>query len=109
MGALLLATGELAGIWCAAALLHVEESRTVDVLREFGRVLCPDGVLALVTASGEGHGWETVPYAPHEQRWFVYRRPERLREEVGAVGFVIVSEEEVELGRLWWACLAKAA
>jgi hypothetical protein len=103
-----LATGRLAGIWCVAPLLHVEESRTVEVLREFRRVLCPSGALALVTASGQGQGWETVPYAPLEQRWFVYRQPERLREELGAVGFVIVSQEKVDLGRPWWTCLAKA-
>ena len=109
MRALPLATGRLAGIWCVAALLHVEESRTVEVLREFRRVLCPGGALALVTASGQGQGWEPVPYAPRERRWFVYRQPERLREELGAVGFVIVSAEIVDLGRLWWTCLAKAA
>ena len=109
MRALPLATGRLAGLWCVAALLHVEERRTVDVLREFRRVLRPGGALALVTASGESQGWETVAYAPLEQRWFVYRRPERLREELGTVGFEIVSEDRVELGRLWWTCLAKAA
>jgi ubiquinone/menaquinone biosynthesis C-methylase UbiE len=109
MRALPLATGRLAGLWCVAALLHVEERRTVDVLREFHRVLRPGGPLALVTASGESQGWETVAYAPLEQRWFVYRRPERLREELGTVGFEIVSEDRVELGRLWWTCLAKAA
>lgn len=109
MRALPLATGRLAGIWCVAALLHVEESRTLEVLREFRRVLRPGGALALVTASGENQGWETAPYAPQERRWFAYRRPERLREELATVDFVIVSEENVELGRLWWACMAKAA
>lgn len=109
MRALPLATGRLAGIWCLAALLHVEENRTPDVLREFRRVLCPGGALALVTASGEIQGLETAPYAPVERRWFVYRQPERLRKELATDGFVIVSEERVELGRLWWACLAKAA
>ena len=63
-------------------------------------MLGPVRSLALVTASGESQGWEPVLYAPLEQRRFVYRRPERLREELGAVGFVIVSEEKVELGRL---------
>jgi SAM-dependent methyltransferase len=109
MRALPLATGRLAGIWCVAALLHVEENRTSDVLREFRRVLCPAGALALVTASGENQGWETAPYAPLNRRWFVYRQPERLRKELATVGFVIVSEEKVELGRVWWACLAKVA
>jgi hypothetical protein len=32
-----------------------------------------------------------------------------LRKELATAGFVIVSEEKVELGRLWWTCLAKAA
>jgi SAM-dependent methyltransferase len=107
--ALSLATGRLGGIWCVAALLHVEESRTAEVLRGFHRALCPRGALVLATASGESQEWETVPYAPLERRWFVYRRPERLWEERMVAGFVIVSEEKVELGRLWWTCPAKAA
>jgi hypothetical protein len=92
-----------------AALLHVEESRTVEVLREFRRVLCPRGALAVATASGENQGWETVPYAPLERRWFVNRRPERLRGQLGAIGFEIIWDDKVELRRLWWTCLAKAA
>lgn len=43
MRALPLATDRLAGIWCVAALLHVEASCTVEVLSEFRRVLGPAG------------------------------------------------------------------
>jgi SAM-dependent methyltransferase len=108
MRALPLAPSALDGIWCAAALLHVEQCDTGQVLGEFRRALRPDGVLALVTAAGDSQGWERVAYAPLEQRWFVYRDPERLRREVESGGFLVMSEARVELGRPWWTCLARA-
>jgi SAM-dependent methyltransferase len=108
MRALPLAPSRLDGIWCVAALLHVEQCDTAQVLGEFRRALRPGGVLALVTAAGDSQGWERVAYAPLEQRWFVYRDPERLRREVESGGFLVISEERVELGRPWWTCLARA-
>ena len=75
MRALPLVSRRLDGIWCVAARLHVEESDTPEVLHQFRRTLRDGGVLSLVTAAGESQGWEPVPYAPFERRWFVYRRP----------------------------------
>jgi SAM-dependent methyltransferase len=106
--ALPLATSTLDGIWCSAALLHVPEPMTVQVLNGFRRVLRPDGVLALVTAAGEGDRLEPVPYAPEVDRWFVYRDPGRLREQVTTAGFQVELTAEVTSNRLWTMLLASA-
>lgn len=76
--ALPMAQGVLDAVWSAACLLHVPERHTVQVLGEFRRVLRRSGTLALVTALGESARLEAVPYAPGEQRWFVYRDRARL-------------------------------
>jgi SAM-dependent methyltransferase len=98
----------LHGIWSAAALLHVPERDTDQVLREFRRALCPAGTLALITALGDTSRLETVPYAPSEQRWFVYRRSETLRDQLESAGFAIRAENHMAGSRAWYAILARA-
>ena len=106
--ALPLGTSTLDGIWCSAALLHVPEPATAVVLDGFRRVLRPHGVLALVTAAGAGDRLEPVPYAPDVERWFVYRDPGRLREQVVAAGFQIELAAEATSNRDWTMLLATA-
>lgn len=98
----------LDGIWCSAALLHVPEEHTTDVLKEFRRVLRSSGSLALVTALGDGPRFEAVPYAPDERRWFVYRHADRLRQQLRESGFNIRTEHEVVGNRKWATLLASA-
>ena len=101
-----LARACLDGIWCSAALLHVPEEETLAVLHEFRRVLRPGGHLALATARGEGAQCEPVPYAPSIQRWFFYRRAERLCDELSAAQFQVVTVTEGETSRPWVKILA---
>jgi SAM-dependent methyltransferase len=103
-----IAGGALDGIWSVAALLHVPERQTDQVLREFRRALRPMGTLALVTALGDASRLEPVPYAPSEQRWYVYRRPEILRDQVESAGFAIQVVDHAAGSRPWWAILAHA-
>ena len=95
-------------IWCSAALLHVPEQATTTVLREFHRVLRPSGRLALVTAVGEGESLEPVPYAPDEQRWFVYREAARLRDQLVGAGYRLLFEDTQTSHREWLCLLAVA-
>lgn len=108
MRALPIGTGQLDGIWCVASLLHVPDVDTVQVLREFKRVLRSSGVLALVTALGESENFEAVPYVPGEQRWFVYRDPDILKGELLASGFSILLEYQIQANRVWSTFLAQA-
>jgi SAM-dependent methyltransferase len=102
-------SGSLDGIWCCAALLHVPQDQTVMVLGEMRRVLRRGGHLALVTAVGHGARLETVPYAPDRRRWFFYRDPARLREQLPAAGLQILDLTRETGSRDWFRVLARAA
>jgi SAM-dependent methyltransferase len=106
--ALPIQSGRLDGIWCSAALLHVPEEDTARVLRQFRVALRPSGSLALVTALGEAARLEPVPYAPEQRRWFIYRRADRLRQQLREAGFGIRVEEHVTSNREWVTVLAGA-
>jgi SAM-dependent methyltransferase len=103
-----IAGSALDGIWSTAALLHVPERDTDQVLREFRRALRSAGTLALVTALGETSRLEAVPYAPSEQRWYVYRRSEILRHQLESAGFAIRTEDQMGGTRVWCSILARA-
>ena len=106
MRALPIGSHRLDGIWSVASLLHVPECDTFKVLSEFRRTLRSSGLLALVTALGEGESFEEVPYAPNEERWFAYRHPETLLGQVVDAGFRIDAQSQVTGNRLWITVLA---
>jgi ubiquinone/menaquinone biosynthesis C-methylase UbiE len=103
-----LANASLDGIWCCAALLHVPLDQTMMALDEIRRILRPGGHLALVTALGDGARLEPVPYAPHAQRWFFYRRASQLREQLQATRLRILTTTEEPASRHWYKVLAVA-
>ena len=96
-------------VWCAAALLHVPDDDTAAVVRGCRRVLRTEGVLALVTALGEGTVEEPVPYASGESRWFVYRSPGAVVGALTDAGFDVVHVSEGQGNRRWGSFLAVAA
>ena len=104
-----LASASLDGIWCCASLLHVPQDQTAMVLGEMRRVLRRGGHLALVTALGDGARLETVPYAPDRQRWFFYRDPARLPEQLPAAGLQVLDMTRAAGSRDWVKVLARAA
>lgn len=101
-------SGVLDGVWCSAALLHVPEPGTERVLDEIRAVLRPGGALALITALGDGVFLEPVPYAPHEQRWYVYRRRPRIERQIQRAGFRLLYASQVAGHRIWLTALARA-
>ena len=107
--ALPLISGQLDAIWSVASLLHVPQRDTSKVLLEFRRTLRDTGTLALITALGDRDVFEAVPYAPDEQRWFVYRNQHRLVQQIRDAGFRVDFEGQVEGNRLWSTVLASSA
>ena len=103
-----LRSGQFDGIWCVASLLHVPEIDTSSFLLGFRRILREGGSLALITAVGDGERFEEVPYADGERRWFVYRNPERLCEQLSGAGFRIDHARDVSGSRRWFTALAHA-
>jgi ubiquinone/menaquinone biosynthesis C-methylase UbiE len=57
------------GLWCAAALVHIEKEDTPFVLSEFSRVLKNKGVLGLMLKQGEGEKFEG---GQGEKRFYSY-------------------------------------
>ncbi len=106
--ALPLFPGSLDGAWCVAALLHVPEFDTEFVLEGFRATLRPAGVLALVTALGDGAQFEAVPYATEEHRWYVYRGRSRLEGQIQEAGFRLLWSDQVDGNRTWLTALAEA-
>lgn len=88
MRALPLAEASVDAIWCSASLLHIERPDVPGTLAEFGRVLRPDGHLALTLAEGDGEGWEDVPYQPDRRRWYVRHRLGPLTALLQAAGLI---------------------
>lgn len=103
-----LADASLDGAWCRAALLHVPHQETAAVVAEIRRVLVDGGVLALTTAAGDGTRLEPVPFAPGQQRWFFYRQPDELRDQLAAAGLRVLSLTEETTNRVWVKILAVA-
>ncbi len=101
------ASGSLDGIWCCAALLHVPQDETMTVLRELRRVLRQDGHVALITALGQGTRLEPVPYAPHTKRWFFYRDPAELDDQLRRAEFQVLARTEEPTSRRWVKILAR--
>jgi ubiquinone/menaquinone biosynthesis C-methylase UbiE len=97
------------GVWCCAALLHVPHDETMAALHEMRRILRPGGCLALVTAAGQGARLEQVPYARDARRWFFYRDPAELDEQVRGARLQVVATTEEIAHRHWLKILARAA
>ncbi|ELZ02975.1 ubiquinone/menaquinone biosynthesis methyltransferase UbiE [Natrialba chahannaoensis JCM 10990] len=86
------------GVWSSASFLHVPRSDATATLREFRRVLRPDGVVFCSV--------KRVPTTPGESqdRHFEYYRPDTIRSMVDDVGFELV---RVETEANWISVLAR--
>ncbi len=83
------------------------ERETDTVLRELRGSLAAGGVLALVTAVGEGERFEEVPYAEGSMRWFVYRSRPGLEAQLEKAGLHVLYSDVAESSRVWLKVLAR--
>ena len=72
-----------------------------------GRVVRAD--LRRLPVAGQGVRLEQVPYAQDTQRWFFYRDPAELDEQVRGAGLQVVAVTEEITHRHWLKILARAA
>jgi SAM-dependent methyltransferase len=78
------------GVWCKAALLHLERSDVPKVLQDFYRILKPKGMLFIQTKSGEGEGTQPVPFDESMTRLFTFFTLSEMEKLVKAAGFNIL-------------------
>lgn len=98
MTALELADACLAGLLAFWSLVHVPDDAIPVVLREFRRVLRPEGRLLLGFHAGDRSRLKTEGYGGHPMKVFVHRRtPERMGEWLSDAGFVVESTIMTEL------------
>ena len=108
MRALGFAEGAFDGLWACASFLHVPRADAVKTLREFRRVLRPDGVFFCAVARGEGvRTSESEAYGERDERRFVLYTSNGLRERAIDAGFVVEELHEESDGE-WLHLLARA-
>jgi ubiquinone/menaquinone biosynthesis C-methylase UbiE len=106
--ALPLADGSVDAVWCNAALLHVPRELAPAALRGLRRVLRTGGPMRLVTAEGDGEGWEDGTYDVPDPRWFVYHREPELRRMLVAGGFEVLEASREVTHRTWLQLTCRA-
>jgi ubiquinone/menaquinone biosynthesis C-methylase UbiE/diadenosine tetraphosphate (Ap4A) HIT family hydrolase len=59
-------------IWCSAVLLHMRRDKVLETLKEFARVLTPDGLIEISVKKGEGGVSELLPGDSSNRRHFYF-------------------------------------
>jgi SAM-dependent methyltransferase len=77
------------GIWCKAALLHLEREDVSKVLNDYKRILKQNGKLFIQTKEGEGSGEQPVPFDDTLTRLFTFFTEEELVQLVEKAGFTV--------------------
>ena len=77
------------GIWCKAALLHLDRTEIPSVLTSFHRILKSNGRLFIQTKAGEGEGTQPTPFDPELSRYFTFFSQPELENLVKKAGFTI--------------------
>lgn len=78
------------GIWCKAALLHLERSEIPQVINNFFQALKPNGILYIQTKSGEGEGAQVAPFDLTVERHFTFFSSRELMDLLTKAGFEIL-------------------
>ncbi|KAA3664304.1 MAG: class I SAM-dependent methyltransferase [Chloroflexi bacterium] len=78
------------GLWVSASLLHIPHNEVPATLREFHRVLRPDGILYLAVKLGEGELWTEKSHGHDLPRYFSLWQPEELDRMLETAVFTII-------------------
>lgn len=82
---------EFDGVWCKAALLHLDRMDIPKVLSHFYRILKPGGALFIQTKAGEGEGTQPVPFDESMTRMFTFFTLEEMQTLVKEAGFNVLA------------------
>jgi ubiquinone/menaquinone biosynthesis C-methylase UbiE len=107
MRGLPIATESADGLWVSASFLHVPRADAPATIREFRRVLNPQGTMLIVVKRGEGEAYRNN--LGNMPRYFIFWREEELDDLLRASGFDLVagwtdSPESSTIGADWWIC-----
>ncbi len=99
------------GIWCFAALLHVEKGKAARVLEGFRKVIKPGGILGLSVKEGSGQGMEHNESGLHidDRRFFAFYTEKELVDLVKKAGFEAAKVRHKRLTNNWIIVFARNA
>jgi len=78
------------GLWVNASMLHIPHNEVPATLREFHRVLRPNGILYLSLKLGDGELWAEKSHGHNLPRLFSLWQPEALDEMLETAVFTII-------------------
>jgi len=78
------------GVWCKAALLHIQRKQAHRVIENFHRILHKGGTLFLQTKAGEGQGTQPVPFDTKLERFFTFYTEDELKNMLQVAGFKVL-------------------
>jgi ubiquinone/menaquinone biosynthesis C-methylase UbiE len=85
--------GEFQGLVAYYSLHYQPKLSLRGVIREFSRVLCPQGLLLIVVKEGSSEGWIADPMGSGQQVFWCDFQPQELQSLVSANGFDITGSE----------------
>ncbi len=94
--------GPVDGIWACASLLHLQRNEVLPTLRQFHRLLKPNGILYLSVKLGSGEKWTETSYSQALPRFFTYWQPETLDPLLETAAFQILDGWEEAGTRDTW-------
>lgn len=68
--------GQFDGVWCNATLLHLKDEDIAKALKEFCRILKPDGILAVSLKKGSGTQQFVENFSSNSERFFNFQTHE---------------------------------
>jgi len=80
------------GLCAAYSLYHIPSKQTLITLKEFNRVLKPNGIMILMLQKGKGEGIMPEPFDPKRKMFFKYFQEKEIKDLLKKSGFKIVYE-----------------
>jgi len=97
------ADGTFDGIWCHAVLLHLNDEDIVKALKEFHRVLKPDGTLFVSFKKGEGTREIKETFSSEAARFYNFKTIEPLTATLQEIGFTNIDAYYINERQLFGA------
>jgi predicted SAM-dependent methyltransferase len=87
------------GIWCCSAFLHILRREALLTLREFARILRPEGILYLDLKEGRGEEWKAEGNVRQRRRFFTYYSIDEIAQLLMKAGFEVLFSRRQEHAR----------
>ena len=91
----------IAGIWCNATLLHLTDEDITKSLKEFRRVLIPDGIIFISFKEGVGEEEVVDKFSSDSARYYNYQTINTVRMIIEKGGLIVAEIYTVNERQIW--------